>query len=246
MALGRGIEPSDAIFGQDPQPVVVLGHKFWQRHFDGSPDILGKTIQLSHQSYTIVGVAAPRFNLGSVDLYLPLKLTQDSNNSYYVMSRLKPGVTRAQAQVALAPLIAQFAKETPRHFPQSGYRFYVEGLNEQFVQRLGGTIALLFGTVVMLLLIGCGNVSILLLARATARQHEFAVRAAVGANRALASCASCSPSPCCWPSPEPAWACYWPTSHSPQLWPTFREIHLLLKSPSASIFRCCCSAWRLL
>jgi putative ABC transport system permease protein len=184
MALGRGIEPSDAIFGQDPKPVIVLGHKLWQRYFGGNPDILGKTIQLSHQSYTVVGVAAPRFTLGSVDLYLPLKLTQDSDLAYYVMSRLKPGVTLAQAQAALTPLIAQFAKETPRHFPESGYRFYVEGLNEQFVQRLGGTIALLFGAVVMLLLIGCGNVSILLLARATARQHEFAVRAAIGANRA--------------------------------------------------------------
>jgi putative ABC transport system permease protein len=184
MALGRGIEPSDAIFGRDPQPVVVLGHKFWQRHFSGNPDILGKTIQLSHQSYTIIGVAAPRFNLGSVDLYLPLKLTEDPNLAYYVMSRLKPGVTRVQAQAALTPLIAQFAQETPRHFPQGGYRFYVEGLNEQFVQRLGGTVALLFGAVVMLLLIGCGNVSILLLARATVRQHEFAVRAAIGASRA--------------------------------------------------------------
>jgi putative ABC transport system permease protein len=184
MALGRAIEPSDAIFDRDPQPVVVLGHKFWQRHFRGNPDILGKTIELSHQSYTIVGVAAPRFNLGSVDLYLPLKLTQDPNLAYYVMSRLKPGVTFAQAQAAIAPLIAQFARETPRHFPQSGYRFYVESLNEQFVERLGGTIALLFGAVVMLLLIGCGNVSILLLARATVRQHEFAVRAAIGANRA--------------------------------------------------------------
>jgi putative ABC transport system permease protein len=183
MALGRGIEPSDAVFGQDPKPVVVLGHKFWQRHFSGNPDILGKTIQLSHQSYTVVGVAAPRFTLGSVDLYLPLKLTQDPNLAYYIMSRLKPGVTKQQAQAALTPLIAQFAKETPRHFPESGYRFYVEGLNEQFVQRLGGTIALLFGAVVTLLLIGCGNVSILLLARATARRHEFAVRAAIGANR---------------------------------------------------------------
>jgi putative ABC transport system permease protein len=183
MALGRGIEPTDAIFGQDPKPVVVLGHKFWQHHFNGNPNILGKTIELSHQSYTVVGVAAPRFTLGSVDLYLPLKLTQDPNLAYYVMSRLKPGVTFAQAQAALAPLITQFAKETPRHFPESGYRFYVESLNEQFVERLGGTIALLFGAVVMLLLIGCGNVSILLLARAAARQHEFAVRAAIGANR---------------------------------------------------------------
>ena len=59
--LGRGLLPSDAIDGHDPQPVVVLGHKFWQRHFGGDPGVLGKTLQLVRKNYTIVGVAAPRF-----------------------------------------------------------------------------------------------------------------------------------------------------------------------------------------
>jgi len=182
-ALGRGLEPSDAVDGQDPQPVVVLGFRFWQRHFHGDPGVIGKTMQLVRQSYTIVGVAGSRFTWGDGDVYLPLKVTADQVKSFYAGIRLKPGVTHAQADSALGPLIQQFAKETPRHFPPDHMKLHVEGLNERFVKELGGTLYLLFGAVALLLLIGCGNVSILLLARATARQHEFAVRAAIGASR---------------------------------------------------------------
>ena len=183
-ALGRGLQPSDAIDGQDPQPVVVLGHAFWQRHFHGDASVLGKTIQLMRKNYTIVGVAASRFTWDDADVYLPLKITGDQVRSYYCGIRLKPGVTHAQANAALQPLIEQFKKETPRHFPTDpALKLYVQGLNEDFVKELGGTLYLLFGAVALLLLIGCGNVSILQLARATARQQEFAVRSAIGASR---------------------------------------------------------------
>ncbi len=182
-ALGRGLVPSDAIDGQDPQPVAVLSYKFWQRHFNGDASVIGKTIQLVRKNYTIVGVAAPRFTWDDADVYLPLKVTQDPVPAYSVGLRLKPGVTHAMADAALAPLIEQFAKETPKHFPRDRARFYVVGLNDDFIKQLGGTLALLFCAVALLLAIGCGNVSILLLARGTARQHEFALRAAIGANR---------------------------------------------------------------
>jgi predicted permease len=181
--LGRGLIPSDSIDGQDPQPVAVLGYKFWQRHFNSDPSILGKTIQLVRKNYTVVGVAAQRFTWGDGDVYLPMKVTGDTVKAYYAGVRLKPGVTHAQADAALAPLIAAFEKETPRHFPTEHGKLHVIGLNEDFMHQLGGTLALLFGAVGLLLLIGCGNVSILLLARATARQHEFAVRSAIGASR---------------------------------------------------------------
>jgi len=182
-ALGRGLQPSDAIDGQDPQPVVVLGHAFWQRHFHGDPSVVGKTIQLVRKNYTIVGVAASRFTWDDADVYLPLKITGDQVRSYYCGIRLKPGVTHAQANAALQPLIDQFKKETPKHFPSDAQKLHVQGLNEGFVKQLGGTLYLLFGAVALLLLIGCGNVSILQLARATARQQEFAVRSAIGASR---------------------------------------------------------------
>ena len=182
-ALGRGLQPSDAIDGQDPQPVVVLSYKFWQRHFNSDPAVLGKTIQLVRNSYTIVGVAGSRFAWGDGDVYLPKKITQDTTLGYYVGLRLKPGISHEQANAALQPLIQQFAKETPKHFPTDASKLHVVGLNEDFVKQLGGTLYLLFGSVALLLLIGCGNVSILQLARATARNHEFAVRAAIGASR---------------------------------------------------------------
>jgi putative ABC transport system permease protein len=181
--LGRGLQPSDAIDGHDPQPIVVLGHKFWERHFRSDPGVVGQTIQLMRKNYTIVGVAAPRFTWGDGDVYLPLKVTNDPVRSFYVGVRLKPGITHAQANAALQPLIEQFAKETPKHFPAGALKLHVEGLNERFVREMGGTIALLFGSVALLLLIGCGNVSILLLARASAREQEFAVRSAIGASR---------------------------------------------------------------
>ena len=182
-ALGRGLIPSDAIDGQEPQPVVVLGYKFWQRHFNGDPAVLGQTIQLVRKNYTVVGVAGPRFTWGDGDVYLPQKVTQDPVKTFYVGIRLKPGVTHEAADAALGPLIQQFAKETPKHFPPDHLRLHVVGLNEQFVHDLGGTLYLLFSAVALLLAIGCGNVSILLLARGTSRQHEFAVRTAIGASR---------------------------------------------------------------
>lgn len=182
-ALGRGLLPSDAIDGQDPQPVVVLSYKFWQRHFSSDPTVVGKTIQLVRKTYTIVGVAAPRFTWEDADVYLPLKVTQDPARDHYVGLRLKPGVTHAAANAALEPLIQQFAKQTPKHFPHGKFKFKVVGLNEDFKKRLGGTLYLLFAAVAFLLLIGCGNVSILQLARGAGRQQEFAVRAAIGAGR---------------------------------------------------------------
>jgi len=182
-ALGRGLIPSDAIDGQEPQPVAVLSYKFWRRHFNSDPAVLGKTLQLVRKNYTIVGVAASRFTWGDGDVYLPQKVTQDPTKAFYVGIRLKPGVTHEAANAALQPLIEQFAKETPKHFPTSRFQFQVVGLNEQFVHELGGTLSLLFSAVALLLAIGCGNVSILLLARGTARQHEMAIRTAIGASR---------------------------------------------------------------
>src|SRR5437016_5612208 len=98
------------------------------------------------------------------------------------MTRLKPGVARAAANAEIQSLFEQFAQQTPSHFPEH-FRVTLEGLNDQFVDRIGGTLFLLLGAVALLLLIGCGNVSILLLARGTARQHELAVRSAIGAER---------------------------------------------------------------
>ena len=180
--LGRGLLPSDAIDGQDPQPVALLGYLFWQKYFLANPDVVGKSLQLDHKDYLIVGVAAPRFRWYSADVYLPLKLSQDPVSTSIINLYLKPGVTHEAANAALQPLLDQFAKDTPKHFPEH-FKVQVEGLNEWVVRSISGTLYLLFGAVALLLAVGCGNVSILLLARGTARQHELAVRAAIGARR---------------------------------------------------------------
>jgi putative ABC transport system permease protein len=183
MALGRGLLPSDAVDGQDPQPVAVLSYKFWQRHFGSDPAVVGHTLQLVRKTYTVIGVAGPRFTWDDADVYLPLKITQDPSRAYYVGTRLKPGVPRKAAAAALQPLLEQFAKASPKHFPHAHFQLRLVGLNDDFEKQLGGTLYLLFAAVAFLLLIGCGNVSILQLARGTARQYEFSIRAAIGASR---------------------------------------------------------------
>ncbi len=180
--LGRTLLPSDAPDGQDPQPVIVLTYQFWQRHYNGDRTVLGRTIQLVRKNYTIVGVLPSRFTWNDADVYVPLKITDDANITIGPLVKLKPGVTFAAANAELQPLLEQFAKETPTHFPKK-FRTHVRGINESYVERLGQSLFLLFGAVGLLLLIGCANVSILLLARGTARQHELAVRSAIGASR---------------------------------------------------------------
>ena len=180
--LGRTLIPSDAPDGQDPQPVVVLSYLFWQRHFNSDPAVIGRNLQLVHKNYTIVGVLPPRFTWDDAAVYLPLKLTNDSTISYGPLLRLRPGITHAAANAELQPLLDQFARETPTHFPKK-FRVQVKGLNEQFEEHLGHPLSLLFAAVALLLLIGCANVAILLLARGTARQHELAIRSAIGATR---------------------------------------------------------------
>jgi putative ABC transport system permease protein len=178
--LGRTFLASDAPDGQEPQQVVVLGYKFWQRHFNGDPAVVGKPIRLVQKTYTILGVMPPRFAWLGADVYLPLNLSTAASITYGFDIKLKPGITRAAAAAELQPLFQQFAKETPNHFPKQ-YRLVVQDLNHYF-SKLGKTLNLLFGAVGLLLMIGCANVSILLMARGTARQHEFGVRAAVGAS----------------------------------------------------------------
>jgi predicted permease len=179
---GRGLWPSDAVDGQEPRPVVVLSYRFWRRQYLSNPDVVGRTLQLDHRNFEIVGVAAPRFTWYDGDVYLPLKLLRDPGRTSVVNLLLRPGVSHATADAALQPLVQQFANYMPQDFP-ADFRVHVQGLNDWVVASMGRTLYLLFGAVMLLLVIGCGNVSILLLARGTARQHELAVRTAVGAGR---------------------------------------------------------------
>jgi predicted permease len=180
--MGRWLIPSDAPPGQSPQPVVVLTYHFWQRYYMGDPNVIGRTIQLVHKPYQVIGVMPPRYKWGGVDMYLPLKVTQDPNIRYAVSIKMKPGVKPEQASAELQPIIEEWAKAAPTQYPET-FKVQLRSIVDVYARPLGPTLYLLLGAVASLLLIGCANVSILLLARGTERQHELAVRAAIGAGR---------------------------------------------------------------
>ena len=179
---GRWLIPSDAPPGESPQPVVVLTYQFWQRYFMGDPNVVGRTIQLVHKPYQIVGVMPPRFKWGAADMYIPLKVSQDPNIKLAASFKLRPGVTAAQASAELLPILQEFAKQAPTEYPDT-FKVKMPSIVDVYARPLGPTLYLLLGAVASLLLIGCANVSILLLARGTERQQELAVRAAIGADR---------------------------------------------------------------
>src|SRR6266481_5997030 len=180
--MGRWLIPSDAPPGQTPQPVVVLTYHFWQRYYLGDANVIGRTIQLVHKPYQVIGVMPPRFKWGNPDMYVPLKVTQDPNIRYAASIKIRPGVSAEQASAELEPMIREFAKQAPTQYPDT-FKVKLRSIVEVYARPLGPTLYLLLGAVGSLLLIGCGNVSILLLARGTERQHELAVRAAIGAGR---------------------------------------------------------------
>jgi predicted permease len=185
--LGRNIEPSDAEHGG--HSVVVLNYRFWQRHFGGDPHVIGRTLEINHAPYTIIGVMPRSFQFsdstGVGDVYLPNSLMPTFNLPLVASIpwiKLRPHVTLAAANAALEPIVRQFAQQHPERFPDH-WHLALEPIIVPFQQTTGRTLALLLAGVVLLLIIGCANCSILLLARGRARQHELAIRSAIGASR---------------------------------------------------------------
>ena len=179
--LGREFTPADAP-GGNPEPVAVLSYLFWQRQYGASHDVIGKLIELDHKPYTVIGVVPPRFTWGDNDVYTPAMPSADPHYYWNSFVKLKPGTKYSAVQAEMQSLVDRFAKDDPKNYPQDR-RVKIVSLNEEVLGRFAGTLVFLFGAVVVLLLIGCANVSILLLARGTARQHELAVRTSMGAGR---------------------------------------------------------------
>jgi len=178
--FGREFNAVD-VPGGNPAPVAVLSYLFWQRQFGGNRDVVGKTLELDHHMYTVIGVVPPRFTWGDSDVYLPAVPSADPHEYWLVFVKLKPGTKLAAAEPQFQRLVDSLAK-ADKNFPQDR-KVKLVSLNEQVLGQFAGTLVLLFGAVVALLVIGCANVSILMLARGTARQHELAVRVSVGAGR---------------------------------------------------------------
>src|SRR4029453_18156139 len=163
--------------------VVVVTYRFWERHFGGRPEAVGQTLYLNREPYSVIGVLPRQYFYTGPEIVVPPHLTFDPNFAWGVQARLKRGVSPRMAEQRLQPLFDQFAKEAPQRFPKD-VRPLIRSLVE--TQRAAGfvpTLLLIFAASMLLLLLACVNVSILLLARGTARGQEFAVRAAMGASR---------------------------------------------------------------
>ena len=179
--LGRQFSTADMTDGK-ASPVAVLSYLFWKKQFGASRDVLGKTIELDRKLYTIIGVAAPRFTWGDSDVYVPYVPTGDPHDYRNSFIKLKPGVTLEAANAELQPIVLSFRDRDPKGYAPVA-RIRTVTLNEQVLGQFSGTLLLLFGAVTLLLVIGCANVSILMLARGTARMHELALRSSMGASR---------------------------------------------------------------
>ena len=176
--LGRTPVAADSAPGAPP--VAVLGYKFWMQQFGGDRSVPGRTMRLNDTIRTVIGVMPPRFMWRGADVYVPIVFHRgeflEGVHYVHLLGRLKPGVTEAQAETDLRPVIADLKQREPAAFPDK-WRVGLLSFKESFPSGLREILWILFGSVGMLLLIACANVSNLLLSRAATRQREIALRA---------------------------------------------------------------------
>jgi putative ABC transport system permease protein len=170
----------------DQDAVVILGHDLWQKNFGGDPNIIGQKIVLSNRPRTVVGVMPRGFRFPEVsELWVPLALTPQmftrTDHGLNGIARLKDGVTFAAAQAEMDNVAARIEQQNP--VTNEGLGVSVTSLHENLAGDYREGLLILLGVVGCVLLVACVNVANLMLARATARQKEFALRAALGASR---------------------------------------------------------------
>jgi putative ABC transport system permease protein len=189
--LGRSFMPEE----QQPvrAAVAMVSYGLWQRRYSGDPRLIGQAIIIDGKSYTVLGVlpewlkqpGIPLANLSGPEVWIPVVPTAGEQNRNFanmrILARLKPGISLTEAQAEVDTLGVSLEKQYPDS--NTNVRFSVVGLREQITGRVSKALWVLLGVVGCVLLIACANVANLLLARATSRQSEIAVRTALGATR---------------------------------------------------------------
>jgi len=185
--IGRVAQPAD--YEPGAPPIFLMRYKTWVTRFSADPNIINKTFVLNGTQRTLIGVMPPRFGWGDADMWIPAKPSRAAAQSrngfpqfWFLLAHLKPGVSIRQAESDLTVVAKNLSTIYPKDYPKK-FSIHIETLTDLVVGRFRTTLYIVLAAVALLLLIGCGNVANLLLARATTREKEFAIRAALGAGR---------------------------------------------------------------